>query len=100
MGMTRREKCREWELIIEEWQNSGMSIVNYCRENEIAVATFHYWKKKISSEVTESDAFSEIKFTSDHGSGLWFEFGNGVKLVVDHGFDQVTLKRLMGAIGS
>jgi hypothetical protein len=100
MSTLRNEKFQKWESIIEDRKESGLSIVDYCRENKIAVATYHYWKKKISSELAVTDKFTEIGITSEHGVGLWFDFGNGVKLVVDHGFDQVTLKRLMGTVGS
>lgn len=100
MSMTRSDKRRKWEVIIEEWQASAMSIVDFCEENSFSVATFHYWKKKLASESLPSDLFSEIKLNPDNGAGLWFDFGNGVKLVVDHNFDQLTLKRLMGSLGS
>lgn len=38
---------QQWHHIIQEQQNSGISIKAYCREHNLHPATFHYHKKRI-----------------------------------------------------
>jgi len=41
------KKPDEWRKRIEEWKQSGVSQAVYCREHNLALATFGYWKRKL-----------------------------------------------------
>ena len=98
MSVTRKDKRQAWEAIIKQCENSDQRTVDFCREKALNIATFYYWKKKLSDEKPPVSAFTEVKNPSNDGAGLWFDFGNGARLVIDSGFDQITLKRLMGTL--
>lgn len=37
----------EWELKIEQCLSSGKSMSAWCREQNISIHTFYYWRKKL-----------------------------------------------------
>ena len=45
--MTQFEKHQYWTAIVNQQQNSGISIPQFCKQNDINYANFHYWMKKI-----------------------------------------------------
>ena len=83
MNISRLEKHQHWESILEAWKVSGLTITAFCAENKIAVDKFHYWKKKLADKQLPTAGFKEFVVPSPEGSGVWFDFGNGAKLVVD-----------------
>ncbi|WP_420820621.1 IS66 family insertion sequence element accessory protein TnpA, partial [Serratia microhaemolytica] len=40
MPYTKQQKQQH----LDNWRNSGLSQSAYCRENNLKLATFHYWK--------------------------------------------------------
>jgi transposase-like protein len=51
-----RRSRSEWQQIVADQQQSGLSIKAYCDQNEITESSFHLWKKKLSDHpITESD---------------------------------------------
>ena len=40
-------KDQEWQEKIESWKRSGLSQVEYCRENDLAFSTFQYWRTRL-----------------------------------------------------
>jgi hypothetical protein len=43
-----RYKLDQWKSFIAEWQKSGKTREEYCREQDLTVATFSYWRTKIN----------------------------------------------------
>jgi transposase-like protein len=37
---------------IDNWRQSGLSQSAYCRENNLKLATFHYWKMQADKALT------------------------------------------------
>jgi len=44
------ERRRYWVRVVAEWRKSGLSQVRFCREREITVQTFRWWKSRLSQE--------------------------------------------------
>ena len=40
-------KQLEWNRLIEEQRQSGLSIEKWCRQQNLIPHTFHYWKDKL-----------------------------------------------------
>lgn len=99
MGMSPTERRQHWESIINKCEHSGQTIVCFCKERGIAQHKYHYWKKKLTNEQLPTAGFKELIAPPREGSGLWFDFGNGAKLVIDNDFNQDTFKKLMGVLG-
>lgn len=60
--MTNEERQEYWGMVIEEFQSSGISKTEYCKNNGIAFSTFQYWYKKFTyGEAEESGSrFAEL----------------------------------------
>ena len=66
---------------LDEYEKSGLSIKAFCLENNIAPATFHYWKKKYNTSIVNQDkqsGFSTLHLTTS--SAALFAEANGIKI--------------------
>lgn len=52
--MDRTTRRKYWLSHIDGWRSSGLSQSAYCREQGLALGTFHYWKRQ--SERVNSEA--------------------------------------------
>ncbi|MBN1361617.1 MAG: hypothetical protein JW993_13545 [Sedimentisphaerales bacterium] len=50
------ERGRFWLRHLERWQPSGLSQVRYCREHQLSVAAFGWWKGQLSSRRKQPQA--------------------------------------------
>jgi hypothetical protein len=39
-------KLDRWKTLIAEWQRSGKTREKFCKEKDVTVATFSYWRTK------------------------------------------------------
>ena len=51
-----------WALMIQEQSRSGLSIREWCKQNDIAPKTFYYRRKQVRSELLQaaSPVFAEL----------------------------------------
>jgi hypothetical protein len=99
-----QHKRRIWQEHIERWQHSGLSQVAYCREYELKLHQFTYWKNRFAQ--TEADiSFVPLRFSQNlpvaiAASSLNLFTPNGYRIEVGAGFDALTLKQLITAVQS
>ena len=55
-------KAQEWESVIKDWQDSGLSQSEYCRRAGIKDSRFGYWWRKLKGKNEHSQ--QENKFIS------------------------------------
>jgi len=48
-------KRRDWKQVIEDWQDSGMSITGFCAKNHISTSCFHKYKTLYINESKQSE---------------------------------------------
>ena len=89
------EKIQEWQENIRKQQQSGLSIVAWCRQNNTFPHVFSYWKKKLATPALSRSSFTEL--TASKGASLFFEY-QGIRLYVDPVFDQATLRQCLQAL--
>ncbi|MCG3865134.1 MULTISPECIES: IS66 family insertion sequence element accessory protein TnpB [unclassified Photobacterium] len=58
--MTQFEKHQYWTAIVNQQQDSGISIPQFCKQNDINYANFHYWMKKIEQTDNEQIAHQVV----------------------------------------
>jgi len=70
------EERLEWGAKICQQQKSGLSICRWCRENQVAIGPFHYWKRHLQpkKELTRS-SFTELSMDQDTGIALGQDTG-------------------------
>ena len=95
-----------WEQRINERTNSGMTIGEWCKENEVSKHTYHYWNKRISekqkpdkevafAEITPMISKAEDTTTNSAKSDDFQVFFKNILVTVPSNFNQASLAGLM-----
>ena len=63
--MMNNEKIALWEERIKEKQDSGLSVEEWCQQNQLTKHSYYYWKKRIETinektSVGQAVVFAEI----------------------------------------
>ena len=45
--VNRQQRLAEWGRRVEACRNSGLTVVQWCQENGIAVSTYFSWQRKV-----------------------------------------------------
>jgi hypothetical protein len=101
--------AQRWRALLDQHRASGLSIVAFCRRHELAVATFHFWKRRLLHQ-QDAPAFIEVRTTPqpevravvdapvpDRG-GFELRLRRGVRLRVGRGFDRQLLNELIDTL--
>lgn len=47
-------RLRQWTQIVQTCQASGMTVVSWCRQNNINTKSYYYWLRRIRTKACES----------------------------------------------
>ena len=81
---------QEWSAKITAWQQSGMNVAAWCRENSENYHRFLYWRKRLASPAPAS--FLELTLPAAIPISLEC---NGVLVYVSRGFDPELLADIL-----
>ena len=100
--MNRLERRRRWEQVIEDQAGSGVSVAEFCRENDLSPASFYQWRKRLRVEGSgEHERFVPVTVLAT--AGVIVELPCGAVLRLPGGGEQVlaqVLSRLLAAGGN
>ena len=87
----------EWSRQVEECRSSGLSVRAWCKQNGIAVSTFHYRQQKFWDALQERNQFVEVplqmnEYCSENIAATVPDIHNGA--------DEATLTALIHALKS
>jgi hypothetical protein len=51
----RSIKIREWSARLERYRRLGITLAQFCREEQVSVPSFYYWRNRLASMQLESD---------------------------------------------
>ena len=97
----KREKRRVWTSHIKSWQSSGLSQVEYCRQNDLSRVQFTYWKCKLDKQ---KDPVTFVPLLGkplqsdrpyNHQAPLKLIINSRYKIEVGDGFSPATLSTLI-----
>jgi hypothetical protein len=96
---------REFELLQQKHERSGLSEAVFCKENDICRATYRYWKKKQKIQGKPKIDFFEISpsnLLSSTSINTHFEcvLSNGRVLRIPQTFDPLSLKNIISILDS
>ena len=103
-----KERERYWREMMERWRDSGKSIRGFCGEEGVSEWSFYRWRRRLEEEEGETPRFLPVEVvdleSEEAGKG---EGESGVELVLEsggivrvaRGFDEETLRRLVGVLG-
>lgn len=95
--LTRKEKPSYWQKQVSAWRASGLSQAQFCRDNNLKVRDFGYWKRKFSGS-SDSVRFVPLQVKSSAirpSSSLCLVLESGLRIEVREGFSPCTLKELV-----
>jgi transposase-like protein len=61
MAKERSERQNYWQGVIAEYQASGKSIRDFCRERHLGEHSFYWWRRRLREEKPVSFALVETK---------------------------------------
>lgn len=100
-------KERFWRTMVRRWRRSGLSIREFCAEQQIAEPSFYAWRRTIARRDAEATSFVPVRVVPDERSGPnGDKSGGGLELVlragrllrIGPGFDTPTLQRLLAVL--
>lgn len=103
--VNRQQRLAEWGRRVEACRNSGLTVVQWCQENGIAVSTYFSWQRKVFQALKEGQkiTFAEVPvmeaspFPRHVVASLEI---SGVQIQVYEGADKNTLQALLQAAKS
>jgi len=93
---------RFWQQHLQNWKSSGLSQAKYCRQHELSLKSFVYWKRKdkgLSTAVclVEVPVQRQSKVSyPPYSSSLSLVVGSHYRIELDRGFDTQVLDQLLG----
>jgi len=104
-----RTKSDHWQKIIQAHTKSGLSAAAFCRQREINIYQFRWWQRRFRrdeglSPKVKPDDFLRLRpdpeLRRDRPAGIHLCLPNGIRILVEPGFDPVTLRNVVAAIQS
>ena len=79
-GMTKEEKLDFWRLVIEDQEQSGLTVSQYCSANSINRGVFYRWERRLRDtlimdtndkySITDTPEFVEIETDEESSSKI------------------------------
>jgi hypothetical protein len=95
----------QWKKLVLEWQTSGKTTKNWCKENNIPLTTFLGWKSRLKKQELNNPSnalktgFIELKDSELSESGISLEI-DGIKIHLNIQFDSRALKQCLNCLRS
>jgi len=93
-----------WKHHIESWQETALTMTEYCRRHSLKLHQLVYWKKRflkteagVSFVPIKLDDLLDIPAQPDHGP-LRLLINDHFKIEIRHGFDAQLLRQLIFAL--
>jgi hypothetical protein len=98
-------KERFWRRMVRQWRQSGLSVRDFCAEQQISEPSFYAWRRTITRREAQAACFVPVQVVADDkpaadvfGQGLELLLGAGRVLRIGPGFDGPTLRRLLALL--
>ncbi len=78
--MHKEERRQKMFTLVEQWQQSGLSQVDFARTNNLKLFTLRYWINKSRRQQQELSGF--IQLNESTGTGIIVRYPNGVELLL------------------
>ena len=88
-------RTQYWQHHVDNFQNSGLSRAQYCRDHELSYHVFKYWLTKLTDDVVPSKLVPvtlSSQANKQSGPGLAIRLPNGVHVsgIDNHSVDLVS----------
>ncbi|MCR5357153.1 MAG: hypothetical protein K6E63_07090 [Lachnospiraceae bacterium] len=90
--MTKEERIEYWEMVLEDFNQSGLNKTCYCQNNDIPVSTLNYWSNRLrelqASKESSGDRFIELQVPEGNEKSIYYtnRFNDsGLKVIFFYG---------------
>ena len=91
----------EWRSLIEKQQQSGQTILSFCRQHELCDHSFYQWRKRLFSKEKQPIRFAVVETATaviTSSAKLELHLSNGELLRIPGGIDPATLRTVLGVL--
>jgi hypothetical protein len=93
------ERQQFWQMAIETYKASELSVRQFCRQEGLSEASFYYWQKKLAeAENIISEPFIEVSMPPEKTTGLELVLSSGNILRIGCGSDSQTLSDVISIL--
>lgn len=99
--MTKEERISYWRGIIGKHAASDLSAAAFCRERDINISQFHWWRRRFKREQPKCKGTGFLELVScskSQHSGIRIYLSDRIFIEVDRGFDPFTLRSVLEAV--
>ena len=94
----RTKKQKYWQRHIEQWSQSGLSQATYCRERNLKIKSFTYFKSRLKKNMPVQ--FVQVPVEPVQlPSFLKLKIGSSFQIDIPDGFSQNTLTQVLQVLG-
>ena len=95
-----------WQMVIETWQSSGLSVRQFCKKESLSEPSFYSWRKKLTGDNSEQDnqhesepsAFIEVAIPKNNSAAIELLLSCGSILKIPVGVDDKTLTTVVSVL--
>ena len=93
----RAEKRRYWEEELKNWKESGLTQAEYCRDKDLHVHQFLYWRKRIFPEKSSATLVElPVRATTPcRSSAITLVVDGSFRIEIGEGFDPLMLEQVV-----
>jgi 5-formyltetrahydrofolate cyclo-ligase len=93
-GMAQRRSAEEIQQVLERYQSSGLSQMEYCRQTGMVLSTLGRYLRRIKTPKQELVRI-KVEAPPEPGTGFVLMLGNGRRIASGWGFGDAELARLI-----
>ena len=95
-----------WQMVIETWQSSGLSVRQFCKKESLSEPSFYSWRKKLTGGDSEQDnqhesepsTFIEVAMPENNSAAIELLLSCGSILKIPAGVDAKTLTTVISVL--
>ena len=104
---SKKDQRQFWQMAIETWQASGMSVSKFCEAEGLSESSFYIWRKKLAQaddaetgkqKKLHPSAFIEVAMPKNNSAALELVLSSGNTLRISSGADSTTLNDVISAL--
>ena len=101
-----KERRQFWQMVIETWQDSGLSVSKFCKAEGLSEGAFYSWRKRLSVHTVQRKvpadpnppAFIEVAMPKSDHVPLELVLSSGHTLRIHSAADNKTLSNVMSVL--
>jgi hypothetical protein len=92
----------DWRQLIQEWEKSGLAQTTFCRERDLVLHQFTYYRHVFLKERPSQSPLMPVRVNSTQAPSSHFilHLQNGMKLSIPSAYDESSLIQLLKTIGA